>query len=80
MVVWNDAKDKNVGSRVFFADTTNSILCVDVELTVQATAEDVTDAFLKGVLVVKVGDAFAAATKIDGANVTVDGDVYATEA
>ena len=80
MMVWNDAKDKNVAARVFFADATNALICEDAELTVQAKEEDVLDAFLKGVLVVKVGDAFCSATKIDANVVTVDSVEYAAEA
>ena len=70
MMVWNDAKDKNVAARIFFGNTTDNLLYNDAEFTVQAQEEDVTDAFLKGVLVVQVGTAFEAPLKVAANEVT----------
>lgn len=78
-IIWNDAKDKNVATKLFFGNTTDDKLYADAELTVQAKEADVTEAFLKGQLLVQVGTAVAVATKVDGADVTVDGDVYEAE-
>lgn len=80
MIVWKDAKDKNVATKVFFGNTTDDKLYADAEFEVQAKEADVTDAFLKGALLVQVGTAICVATKVSGNEVTVDGDVYAAEA
>ena len=77
MVVFHDAKDKNVGSRVFFGNTTDDKLYVDAEFTVQAKEEEVTDAFLKCAMIVQVGTSFNVATKVAANIVTVGTDTFA---
>ena len=78
--IYQDANDKYVTAKVFFGNTTDDKLYVDEEFTTQATTAVATDAFLKGVLVVKAGTAYCAATKVDGNAVTADGNAFATKA
>lgn len=71
MKVYQDAKDKYIASNVFFGKAADHKVYSDAALTVQAEEADVLDAFLKGVLVLKVGDAFFKPVKIDGNKITV---------
>ena len=70
MMVYQDAKDKYITAKIFFGDTSDNKLYVDADSTVQAQEEDVTDAFLKGVLVVQVGTAYEVPLKVDANEVT----------
>lgn len=80
VTIYQDANDKHIAAKVFFGNTTDDKLYDDAGFTTQTTTAVATDAFLKGVLVVKVGTAFCAATKVDGDAVTADGNTFATEA
>ena len=77
MMVFHDAKDKNVGSTVFFGNTTDDKLYVDAEFTVQAKEEDVVDAFKKCAMIVMVGTDICAASKVAANVVTVGSDTFA---
>lgn len=80
MRIFHDAKDKNIGSTVFFGNTTDDKLYKDAEFTVQAKEEEAEDAFLKCAMIVKVGTSFNVATKIAGNIVTVGTDTFAAVA
>lgn len=69
--VFQDAKDKYVTAVIVEGDSSNH--------TLEATADVILDAFLKGVLVVAVGTDFVKPAKVsdDGATVDVDGTAYA---
>ena len=68
--VFQDAKDKYVTAVIVEGDSTAH--------TLDATAEVVLDAFLKGVLVVAVGDNFVRPAQVadDGSTVDVNGTSY----
>lgn len=69
--IFQDAKDKYVTAVIVEGDSTKH--------TLNETAEVILDAFLKGVLVVAVGDVFVRPVQVsdDGAEVDVNGTSYA---
>lgn len=69
--IFQDAKDKYVTAVIVEGDST--------EHTLNATADVILDAFLKGVLVVAVGDDFVRPVQVsdDGSVVDVNGTDYA---
>ena len=71
--VFQDAKDKYVTAVIVEGKSTAH--------TLDATAEVVLDAFLKGVLVVAVGDNFVRPAQVadDGSTVDVNGTSYTAE-
>lgn len=78
--IWNDAKDKNVAALVIYGKAADHKLYKDEDMTVQAKEVDVADAFLKGTLVVAVGDVFVRPVQVDGNEVDVNGTTYEAEA
>ena len=74
-VIYQDAKDKYVTGIVFYADGSKNLF-VDEAGSVAAKAADALDAFLKGVLVIKEGNAYLRATKIEGTTVSVGAADY----
>lgn len=69
--VYQDAKDLNVAARVVYGKAADGKLYLDAELTEQAPAAAVAEAFDKNVLVVKVGDVSFKPVKFDTDTVTV---------
>jgi hypothetical protein len=56
--IFKDAKDKNVGKYVVYGDSTdNKLYYTTDENKEQVTEEDLNDAFVRGGLVIVVGDA-----------------------
>lgn len=74
--IFIDAKDKYVAARLVYAKATDHKLYVDPEFKTLAGLEEVTDAFIAGVLVVAVGTAFVRPAQIDGNEVDVNGTTY----
>ena len=79
-MIFQDAKDKYVTSVIIFGKAADHKLYVDEEMTVQVKEDVVLDAFLKGVLVVAVGDAFVRPASVNGNEVDVNGTTYEAEA
>lgn len=77
--IYQDAKDKYVTGIVFYADGSKNLF-VDEAGSVAATAADALDAFLKGVLVIKEGNAYLRATKVEGTTVSVGAVEYSVAA
>ena len=81
--IFQDAKDKYVAAVVVYGKASDSKLYVDADFSEQAGIDVVKDAFDKGVLVVKVGDAAFRPVKVAGVKATVidvvSGAVSATE-
>ena len=77
--IYQDAKDKYVTGIVFYADGSKNLF-IDEAGSVSAHAAEALDAFLKGVLVIKDGDAYLRATKIDGTTVSVGAADYSVVA
>lgn len=73
--IYQDAKDKYVTGIVFYADGSKNLF-VDEAGSVAAKAADALDAFLKGVLVIKEGNAYLRATKVEGTTVSVGAADY----
>ena len=73
--IWMDAKDKNVAALVIYGKAADHKLYKDEDMTVLAEEADVADAFLKGTLVVAVGDAFVRPAQVD-----VNGTTYEAKA
>ena len=71
MRVYQDANDKYITSKIFFGKAEDGKLYTDAEFTAQATEDAVVDAYLKGVLMVKVDDAFFRPVKVEGYKVVV---------
>lgn len=71
MRVYNDAKDLNIASKVFFGNEEDGKLYIDADFAVQVDEALLEDAFLKGVLVVSVDDVLYAPIIVDGENVTI---------
>lgn len=69
--IFQDAKDLNVAARIVYGKTADGKLYLDADLTEQAPAAAVAEAFNKNVLVVKVGDASFKPVKFDDDTVTV---------
>lgn len=69
--IFQDAKDKYVTAVIVYGKSSNSKLYNEAAYTNQADQAVVTDAFLKGVLLVKVGDALYRPVKVDGVKVTI---------
>lgn len=74
--IFIDAKDKYVAARVVYAKAADHKLYIDPEFETLAGLEEVTDAFIAGVLVVAVGTAFVRPAQIDGDEVDVNGTTY----
>lgn len=70
MKVYQDACDKYVTSNVFYGKTADHKVYVDAAYTTQAAEAVVLDAFLKGVLVLKVGDAYYKPVKVAANKIT----------
>ncbi len=81
--IFQDAKDKYVTAVVVYGKSADSKLYVDADFSEQASIDVVKDAFEKGVLMVKVGDAEFRPVKVAGVKATVvdiaGGAVTATE-
>ena len=71
MKVFQDASDKYVASNVFFGKTADHKIYVDAEFSAQAEEAVVLDAFLKGVLVLKVDTAYFKPVKVAANKVLV---------
>lgn len=81
--IFQDAKDKYVTAVVVYGKASDSKLYVDADFSAQVTIDVVKDAFEKGVLLVKVGEAEFRPVKVAGVKATVvdiaSGSVTATE-
>ena len=69
--IFQDAKDKYVTAVIVYGKTADSKIYVDADFSEQASIDVVKDAFEKGVLMVKVGDAEFRPVKVAGVKVTV---------
>ncbi len=69
--VFQDAVDKYVTAVIVYGKTQDSKLYIEPEYTTQVGQDVVLDAFLKGVLMVQVGDALFRPVKVNGVKVTV---------
>lgn len=69
--IFQDAKDKYVTAVIVYGKTTDSKIYVDADFSEQASIDVVKDAFEKGVLMVKVGDAEFRPVKVAGVKVAV---------
>ena len=69
--VFQDAKDIHVTAVVVYGKSANSKLYEEAAYTNQVAQSVVEDAFLKGVLVVKVGDDYFRPVKVSGNKVTI---------
>ena len=69
--IFQDAKDKYVTAVVVYGKAADSKIYVDADFTEQAPIDAVKDAFEKGVLMVKVGEAEFRPVKVAGVKVTV---------
>lgn len=69
--IFQDAKDKYVTAVIVYGKTADSKIYVDADFSEQASIDVVKDAFDKGVLMVKVGDAEFRPVKVAGVKVTV---------
>lgn len=69
--LFQDAKDLNVSAVIAYGKAEDSKLYVDEDLTVEAKADLVADAFKRNVLVVVVGDVAYKPVKLDDNAVTV---------
>lgn len=61
-----DAADKYVAARIVYGKAADSKIYLEAAYTNQAPQAEVEDAFLKGVLLVKVGDAYFKPVSISG--------------
>ena len=69
--IFQDAKDKYVTAVIVYGKASDSKLYVDADFSEQVGIDVVKDAFEKGVLMVKVGDAEFRPVKVAGVKVTV---------
>ena len=69
--IFQDAKDKYVTAVIVYGKTADSKIYVDADFSEQVGIDVVKDAFEKGVLMVKVGDAEFRPVKVAGVKVTV---------
>ena len=69
--IFQDAKDKYVTAVIVYGKAADSKIYVDANFSEQASIDVVKDAFEKGVLMVKVGDAEFRPVKVAGVKVTV---------
>lgn len=69
--VFQDAADKYVTAVIVYGKASNSKLYEEAAFTNQVSQDVVLDAFLKGVLMVQVGDALYRPVKVDGVKVTI---------
>lgn len=70
-MIFQDAKDKYVTAVDVYGKASDSKLYVDAEYSAQVTVDVVKDAFEKGVLLVKVGEAEFRPVKVAGVKVSV---------
>lgn len=66
-----DAADKYVAAKIVYGKAADSKIYLEAAFTNQAPQAEVEDAFMKGVLLVKVGDAFFKPIKLAGNKVTI---------
>lgn len=69
--LFQDAKDLNVSAVIAYGKAEDSKLYVDEDLTIEANANLVADAFKRNVLVIVVGDVVYKPVKLDDNAVTV---------
>lgn len=69
--IYQDAKDKYVTAVIVYGKTADSKIYVDADFSEQVGIDVVKDAFEKGVLMVKVGEAEFRPVKVAGVKVTV---------
>jgi hypothetical protein len=69
--IFQDANDVHVTAVVVYGKAANSKLYEEAAYTNQVAQSVVEDAFLKGVLLVKVGDDFFRPVKVSGNKVTI---------
>lgn len=71
--IFDDAKDKNVANVVFYGDTTDNKLYLEATgaTKTQVKESELQDAFLKGRLIIKVGDVAYTAASVEDNEATV---------
>lgn len=77
--IYQDAADKYITAKVYYASNDTHKIYVDEALETPANIAEITDAFFKGVLIVNVAGAFAIASILDGNELTIGGTVYTAE-
>ena len=69
--IYQDANDKYITSKVFFGKAADHKIYVDAEFSAQAEEAVILDAFLKGVLLLKVDSAYFKPVKVAANKVLV---------